>query len=167
MTDDGQERRRFARLVRPPAELFRAACGVVLVGLAISVGLYAAFSDGRQPFGETLGLGVLLPAPALLFVAWLAIRGRSSWLGIAASLAASELALAAAWDATVNGTGSTAALAIVGAPAFMALCGGGVLVIEQVAQALLRRTPVGQPGSRRRHPRAGHGTRSWRSRSQA
>lgn len=139
MTDDGGVRRRAAWLVRPPAEPFWAGCAIVVVWLAISIGLYAAFSDGPHPFGETLGLGVLLPGPSFVIVAWLAIRMRSTWLGIAAAVAASGLGLAAAWDATVDGEGSTAAIAIVAAPVLVALFGVGALVVEQVVRALVRR----------------------------
>lgn len=149
-----------ARLLRPPVEPWWTACLVVVVGLVVSVALYAAFGGGLHPVGETLGFAVLLPGPPFVLVAWLAIRMGSSLLGIAAAVVASALALALAWDATVNGTGSTAALAIVAAPPFMAVCGIGALVLDQVVRALadrsLRRArPSARSDGERRRRRIG------------
>lgn len=136
----------LARVLRPAADPWWIACFVVVLGLALSIGLYFAFGNGLRPLDEALWLGLFLPVPAFFLVAFLAARMRSSLLGIAAATGASGLALAAAWDATFSDSSSTAALAILAAPPLMAICGVGVLVIESVARALVDRS-LARPGA--------------------
>lgn len=160
MREDGNVRRRWVGLLRPPGEPWWAACLVVVVGVAVAVALYLGFEPDPHPVDDALLWGVLLPGLPFLLVAWLAVEMRSSVLGIIAAATASGLALAAAWDATINGTGSTAALAILAAPPFMVVCGVGVLVIEQVARALADRSlgrarPPAQEDATRRRRRVG------------